>query len=227
MIDSERQADIAEYVLGTLDVQAAEALEAAARDDRELAREIYRWQDRLLPLANRLAPATPRPETWARIRDTISRPMLRAPWWQSLRLWQGLVAATLVVAVGLGVQLARIPDASETRYVAMLQTPEQNIGWVVELADANTVRLRPVGALPERPAGRAWQFWTKPMGASTPTSLGLVPANGVIEVPRDQLPALENQQLFEVTLEPENGSPTGKPTGPILAVGRMVALADY
>lgn len=33
-------------------------------------------------------------------------------------------------------------------------------------------------------------------------------------------------RIFEVTLEPEHGSPTGKPTGPILAVGRMVALAD-
>jgi len=227
MMDEERQADAAEYVLGTLDPQAAEALHAAARDDRELAHEIYRWQDRLLPLFNRVAPATPKPETWAHVRDTISHPLPSTPWWQSLRLWQGLVAATLVVAVGLGVQLARIPDALETRFVAMLQTPEQNIGWVVELADANTVRLRPVGTLPELPAGRAWQFWTKPMGASKPTSLGLVPASGVIEVPRDKLPALENQQLFEVTLEPEHGSPTGKPTGPILAVGRMVALADF
>ncbi len=87
MIDEERQADIAEYVLGTLDPQAAAALDAAARDDRDLAREIYRWQDRLLPLANRVAPATPQPETWARIHDKIARPMPSAPWWQSLRLW--------------------------------------------------------------------------------------------------------------------------------------------
>ena len=226
MIDEERQADAAEYVLGTLDPDAAEALRAAARDDRELAREIYRWQDRLLPLFNRVAPASPRPETWARLRDRLWRPLPPSRWWQSLRLWQGLVAATMVVAVGLAIQLDRIPEGPEARYVAMLQTPEQNIGWIVELADANTVRLRPVGALPELPAGRAWQFWTKPQGASKPTSLGLVPAHGVIEVPRDKLPALENQQLFEVTLEPEYGSPTGKPTGPILAVGRMVALAD-
>lgn len=226
MIDEERQADAAEYVLGTLDPDAAEAVRAAARDDRELAREIYRWQDRLLPLFNRVAPASPRAETWAGLRDQLLRPLPPSRWWQSLRLWQGLVAATLVVAVGLGIQLARIPEGLETRYVAMLQTPEQNIGWIVELADANTVRLRPVGAPPELPAGRAWQFWTKPQGASKPTSLGLVPAHGVIEVPRDTLPALENQQLFEVTLEPKYGSPTGKPTGPILAVGRMVALAD-
>ena len=34
----------------------------------------------------------------------------------------------------------------------------------------------------------------------------------------------EWRQLFEITLEPENGSPTGRPTGPILYVGRTVAL---
>ena len=93
MTDEERQADAAEYVLGTLDPQAAEALRAAARDDRELAREIYRWQDRLLPLFSRIAPASPQPETWVRLRDTLSRPLPPSRWWQSLRLWQGLVAA--------------------------------------------------------------------------------------------------------------------------------------
>ena len=226
MIDPERQADAAEYVLGTLDPQAAEALREAARKDRELAREIYRWQDRLLPLSARVVPAAPQPETWARLHAKVSRPISPRRWWQSLRLWQGLVVATLVVAVGLSIQVARIPEWSQVRYVALLQTPQQNIGWVVDLADVNTVRLRPVGALPERPPGSVWQFWTKPQGASRPTSLGLVPANGVIDVPRSKLPALENQQLFEVTLEPEYGSLTGKPTGPILAVGRMVALTN-
>ena len=226
MIDAERQADAAEYVLGTLEESAAETVRAAARDDRELAHEIYRWQDRLLPLFSRVASVPPRPETWVRIHAKLSPPLPSTRWWQSLGLWQGLVVATLVVAVGLGIQLARIPEGSEARYVAMLQTPEKNVGWIVELADANTVRLRPVGVPPKLPAGRSWQFWTKPQGASKPTSLGLVPANGVIEVPRDKLPALENQQLFEVTLEPEHGSPTSKPTGPILAVGRMVALND-
>jgi hypothetical protein len=43
-------------------------------------------------------------------------------------------------------------------------------------------------------------------------------------VPRAKLPALESEQLFEVTLEPQYGSPTGRPTGAILAVGRMVRL---
>ena len=39
----------------------------------------------------------------------------------------------------------------------------------------------------------------------------------------DNLPLGANQ-LFEITLEPYNGSPTGKPTGPILYIGRSVKL---
>lgn len=227
MIDEERQADAAEFVLGTLDPDSAEALRRTMQRDRELAREVYRWQDRLLPLASRVEAADPSPDSWARILSRITAPKDRAfPWWQSLRLWQGFAAAALLLVVGLGLQLIQAPETAPVRYVAVLQTPQQSVGWVVELADANTIRLRPVGSPPPPPPGRAWQFWTKPLGADRPTSLGLVPASGTIDVPRDKLPALEDQQLFEVTLEPEYGSPTGKPTGPILAVGRMVALAD-
>ncbi|MEQ1662950.1 MAG: anti-sigma factor [Thiobacillus sp.] len=228
MIEDEHQADIAEYVLGTLDPKSSATLRLAARQDRELAREIYRWQDRLLPLIHRVTPATPQPQTWARIRTRLSSDSAKRHlrWWETLRFWQGLATTALVLAVGLGLQLARSPQIAPVRYVALLQTPQQSIGWVVDLADANTVRLRPVGSLTPPPSGRSWQFWTKPQGANRPTSLGLVSASGTLDIPREKLPALENQQLFEVTLEPEYGSPTGKPTGPVLAIGRMVALAD-
>ncbi|MDQ6620387.1 MAG: hypothetical protein M3Z31_11965 [Pseudomonadota bacterium] len=43
-------------------------------------------------------------------------------------------------------------------------------------------------------------------------------------LPLSRLPGVGSQQLFEITLEPEGGSTTGRPTGPILYVGRTVAL---
>ena len=39
-----------------------------------------------------------------------------------------------------------------------------------------------------------------------------------------RLPTLEAQQLFELTLEPEGGSPLDRPTGPVLFLGRTVQL---
>ena len=70
----------------------------------------------------------------------------------------------------------------------------------------------------------ALQFWTKPGGASGPTSLGLVPGDRATVTPGSRLPGLGSNQLFEITLEPEAGSPIGRPTGPILAVGRAVRI---
>ena len=60
--------------------------------------------------------------------------------------------------------------------------------------------------------------------ATAPTSLCLVPGDRATVIPAARLPALEPNQLFELTLEPETGSPIGRPTGPVLFVGRAVAL---
>jgi len=38
------------------------------------------------------------------------------------------------------------------------------------------------------------------------------------------LPGLADRTLFELTLEPEGGSPYNKPSGPILFVGKAVRL---
>ena len=72
---------------------------------------------------------------------------------------------------------------------------------------------------------KALQFWTKAKDASAPTSLGLVPPDRVTEIDVASLPVLEREQLFELTLEPETGSPIGRPTGPILYLGRTVVAS--
>ena len=223
-MNDDQRLDAAEYVLGTLDPDAHAALERAMQTDRELAREVYSWQDRLVPLVERVAPTEPSDQMWPRIARQLPARAAAPRWWQKLLLWQGLSAAALLLAMVLALQLARTPAPAEVRYVAILQTPAQQVAWVVESVDDDAVRLRPVGKLPVLAAGQAWQFWTKPLNADRPTSLGLVPAHGELRVARSALPALGAQQLFEVTLEPQNGSPTGRPTGPILAVGRMAAV---
>jgi anti-sigma-K factor RskA len=106
----------------------------------------------------------------------------------------------------------------------VLQAPDDKAtGWVVEVT-GDKVRLVPVGAGAPVPAGKSLQFWTKPEGAAGPTSLGLVRAGVITELPIARLPAVQAQTLFELTLEPEAGSPLPRPTGPILYVGRSVRL---
>ncbi len=242
----ERAAAIGEYVLGTLSEADHEDLGAALAHDQTLLADVYVWQDKLLGLTLRAAPATPSLGLWSRIEGALgaatvltSHPAARpaqvrvtpppkTKWWQSLQLWQGLsvagAAASLLLAVLL-VGRVGVPEAPGARYLAVLQNPEtQATGYIVELDARRKLRLIPVGQSPAVPAGRALQFWTKAQGAAGPTSLGLVRPGEVVELPVSRLPAAEVQQLFEITLEPETGSPLDRPTGPILYVGKTVAL---
>lgn len=227
----ERAAAAAEFVLGTLSAEDQAAVQAALAQDADLRAQVYAWQDRLLPLSARAAPAEPAPALWTRITRSLDarRPAVKSagstPWWQGLRFWQGLSAAALAASLVLALRLLS-PAPEGPRYLAVLQSPDERhqTGWVVELQAGGKLRLLPVGDTPPVPAGRALQFWTKAQGAAKPTSLGLVRAGQALELPAARLPAVEAQQLFEITLEPEAGSPIGRPTGPILFVGRTVAL---
>ena len=91
------------------------------------------------------------------------------------------------------------------------------------MTGATTLRLEPLVATAV-PAQRALQLWTKADDWSGPVSLGLVKPGETVEVKLDKLPKIVPNQLFEITLEPQAGSPIGKPTGPILFIGRAVVI---
>jgi anti-sigma-K factor RskA len=236
----ERDAVAGEYVLGTLSRDEHAEVDQALAQNPALQSDVYAWQDRLLSLSKRATPLSPRAQLWQRIDATLGAlsaarpPGLSAspahlPWWQRLGWWQGLsglaVAATLVMAVLLVQQHRGGLAPAGDRYLAMLQSPtDQTTAWVVEIREGGTLLLRPVSDMGAVPAGRSLQFWTKMQGAAGPTSLGLVKAGQPLEIPVSRLPGVGTQQLFEITLEPEKGSPLGRPTGPILYVGRTIAL---
>lgn len=95
--------------------------------------------------------------------------------------------------------------------------------WVVEQLSDGSLLIRPVRPLGAS-AGRVLQVWTKAPDAERPTSLGLARADGSLRVLPEQARqagAVEGQ-LFELTEEPAGGSPTGLPTGPVLAIGRVM-----
>jgi len=226
-----------EYVMGTLNAEDQATFVRAMGQDPALRAEVYAWQDRLLALSTRAAPVPPSLELWQRIDSALTVAADRAargdraarePWWRQLRLWQGLSAVAVAASLLLAVRLMRVPDEAPPpgpRYLAVLQNPDSlATGWLVELQAGGRLRLVPVAPTGVVPAGRALQFWTRPQGAAAPTSLGLVRAGQTLELPMTRLPGVGPQQLFEITLEPENGSPLGRPTGPILYMGHTVAL---
>jgi anti-sigma-K factor RskA len=243
----DRLAAAGEYVLGSLDAADRAAFEAAMARDATLQALVYGWQDRLMALSLHADPVAPSAGFWKRLESRLAPPAAsakahqgpaprsarsipRPPWWHRMAVWQGISAVALAASLLLGVALAlrmTMPDTPHVRYLAVLQSPDdqRSSGWIVEIDPAmNQARLVPVAATEPVPAGRALQFWTKAQGAAAPTSLGLVRAGQTVELPLSRLPAVGEQQLFELTLEPESGSPTGRPTGPILYVGRTVRI---
>ena len=59
-----------------------------------------------------------------------------------------------------------------------------------------------------------------------PHSLGLIdPSRPVtISVPKDLLAKVNSEAILAVSIEPAGGSPTGLPTGPVIANGKLAAL---
>ncbi len=81
-------------------------------------------------------------------------------------------------------------------------------------------------ALLTGPQQRSYELWVIPPGG-TPHSLGLVDPERPVKVvvPPELLPHVSADSTLAITLEPPGGSPTGKPTGPVIANGKLASLA--
>ncbi|KMT54297.1 anti-sigma factor [Pseudomonas fildesensis] len=214
-----------EYVLGTLPAEQRSEVEQRLMHDAELRAAVDAWEQRLLPLTALAEPVPPSAQLWRRIQRSVAGPdEATVPWWNLLALWRGLAGAGLVTTLVLAALLLTRPPNTEPSFVVVLVAPQsQAPGWVIQASNDQQIQLIPLGVM-EVPADKALQFWTKGDGWQGPVSLGLVKPGQTLSVPLDKLPPLSANQLFELTLEDPRGSPTGKPTGPIQAIGRAVKV---
>jgi len=214
-----------EYVLGTLSASASAEVERRLLNEPALRLAVQQWEADLLPLAAMAPPVQPSPQLWARIARSASAPVVPAPrrgWWDSLGLWRALTAGSLLACAVLAVNLAGRVAAPQ--YMVVLVAPQDKApGYVVQANARHQVQLTPLGTA-AIPGDKSLQFWTKAEGWKGPVSLGLVKPGQTITIPLDALPNVQPNQLFELTLEPVNGSPLNKPTGPVQFIGRAVKV---
>ncbi|MDM0070178.1 anti-sigma factor [Variovorax sp. J31P207] len=221
-----------DYVLGTLSAATRGEVETRMLREPALRAAVEAWEERLHPLVALAQPVEPSPALWRRIDASVSattaprRAASRPGWWCSLRLWRGLAGAGFAAAALMAaVLVTRIQPAPAVQFIVVLVAPQDKApGWVVQAAaDARRLSLTPLGSMTV-PSDKSLQFWTKADGWRGPVSLGLVTPGQTLQVPLDKLPPLEPNQLFELTLEPANGSPLDRPTGPIQFIGRAVKV---
>jgi anti-sigma-K factor RskA len=218
-----------EYVLGTLDARMAAEVEAALPGDAGLRAAIRAWEAHLAPLLALAGPEAPPPDLWDRIeaalpgtaRAAAPRPAAAPKRRSWLDPWRGWAIGASAVAAGLAAVLVVRPSPEPARLMTVLLTQRDEPAWVVEADAAGRLRLASLN--PRRlEEGRTMQLWGLPPGATAPTSLGLIPPEGRLTVSTGAIRP-EPGMLIEISLEPLGGSPTGRPTGPILFIGRLAA----
>lgn len=226
-------ASAGEYVAGLMSRDEIEAFERLMATDAEVRAAVADWRARLLPLdeaAPRIEPST---DLWAGIERAIgAAPVVPAAaggglvdrlkaFWADVRVLRiasvASVAAALLLAVLLVGETYR--PAARPAVVAVLHAPgTQTAGAIVEAHADGRIRVVPLQPIVV-PEGRTLQVWTRWDVAVGPRSVGLM------ATARDQIyqttgmPVPAANQLYEITLEPAGGSPTGRPTGPVLFVG--------
>ncbi|SEM85515.1 Anti-sigma-K factor RskA [Loktanella fryxellensis] len=217
---------VPDHVLGLLSPSEDALMAELSARDADLATLVGDLRDRLLPLD---LSATPQPlpagftaTVLSRIA-TLPQGALVAPAnipAAPRRLWPGLAAAVVGLAVGLGAATLRPRPAPQV--VAVLVDDAGVPQAVVDDYGNDTATVRFVADITV-PDDRALQVWTLPSADMGPVSLGVLDGRMAADLRFDDLPDPAAQQLYEVTLEPLGGSPTGRPTGPIIGKGLAAA----
>ncbi|MGH6986264.1 MAG: anti-sigma factor [Caulobacteraceae bacterium] len=243
--DEKREGSLlaAELALGVLDEPERGSAEARATADPAFAAEVDDWRGRLAPLLEKVAPTPPPATVWARIDAALSEPPaslararpLRGPaadrftrgrLWPSPVRWRfaglGAMAASIVwIAVLVGLHPSRGGPAMTA---ALAPAPGARPYWIATLDTASgELRLTPASAEP--PDARARELWLIPAGGR-PLRVGLFAPDrsGKVRLDTALRAKTNSRATLAVSLEPPGGSPTGAPTGPVIATGKLTPI---
>lgn len=234
------EAEAMDHALGALGRAERRAAQARLLSDPAYAAAVARWQALLAPLDEDTAPVTPPAGLWDAIAAEIAPPPAAAGapapapaggWWHNIGLWRALglggpVLAALAAA--LLVMPAAPPAGSPAPSVpALLATLKDGDGKpLLEAAydpASGAVRFAPVAA-DAATAGTVPELWVID-GKNPPRSLGVIDIRGgaAHAIPAARLASLKPGAILAISIEPAGGSPTGAPTGPVIATGTLNA----
>ena len=162
--------------------------------------------------------------------------------WRNVASVASAIAAALLVMAGLQVyrpdalpdsirprlrtQIVEVktpPPPAAAQYVALLQSGAGAPAFILTIdAATRNFTVRKVGAQPE--AGKSYELWIVSDRLQRPRSLGVI---GNSEFTARPILAgydseIVNQATFAVSVEPQGGSTTGMPTGPVVYSGKLI-----
>jgi anti-sigma-K factor RskA len=226
----------AEYAAGLLDGADLEHARYREASDAAFAHEVARWRGRLAPLHDEVTAVAPPPGLWGRIEGALGS--VRAAndngailhksrnRWRAATAAMSALAACLAIALllpqrTLPVQSPPPAPAAATPMVALVgdkQATKLMISWD---PSARQMVMAVAGPLPADPR-HAHELWVIPADG-TPRSLGMLPADKQSHKRLAEALAslLQQGATIAISVEPRGGSPTGAPTGPVIATGAL------
>jgi anti-sigma-K factor RskA len=206
----------AEQALGTLRGGARRRFAELARSDAAIGAVARRWDEALAPLAESVRPVEPPARVWRAIESRLrpSPPQGVSPW-RALGLVSAGLASVLLAAF---LWIGATPPA-EPLFVAVLTAPDAAPRMVVSMHRPGVLRARMVKPW-KVGADKGLELWALPKDGA-PRSLGMIANSAdetVIRIAAGD-PRILGAGALAVSLEPAGGSPTGKPTGPVLCSG--------
>ena len=228
---NDRQALAAEHALRVLSDDEAHTAARLEATDPGFAAEVARWRGRLAPLLAEIAEVQPPASLWHRIEAAaVPRDNNVFVLRRSVARWRVAAAGLTAIAASLGLVLLQQPRTASVPVVqnpvpplvAMLGDDARNMKVMASWDPAaRQLVLAVAGDMPNDPA-HAHELWVIPADGK-PRSLGTMPSSKQMHMRlADALAQLLQQgATIASSLEPPGGSPTGRPTGPVVASGSL------
>ncbi|SEL07258.1 Anti-sigma-K factor RskA [Pseudoxanthomonas sp. GM95] len=249
----ERDVLAGEYVLGVLDAAGRDRVRSLMASDPVFADEVLRWEAHFGPLIDQVAPVAVPEYVWARIGNAlglapaprqapVTSPAPKRGFWDNIGLWRSVGIggfATAAVAVVALLSVLRTEPVAPTpppvvaqqppvpampQMVASLAGDDGKTGYVATM-ETRSGRMTIMPMSPTREDGRVPELWIIPKGGA-PVSMGILDTEHVAEhtLPENLRALLNTDALLAITMEQPGGSPSGAPTGSIVAKGGITAL---
>jgi anti-sigma-K factor RskA len=225
-----------DFAIGALGRDERRAADLQMRSDPAFRALVEDWQAQLSPLDAEIAPEAPPAAVWAAIEAEVAPMRAAAPeravaapvakqtgLWNSLMLWRGMAFAGVAAALVALMPTAKPPVAPQILVAALAAADG------TPLLSAAYDPLR--GAVVVTPAttreetGKSVELWVIE-GDKLPRSLGIIDLKGPNShaIPQQRLKGIEPGATLAISIEPQGGSPTGQPTGPVVATGKLTAI---
>ena len=210
-----------EYVLHLLEDDERAAFEARLALEPALRDLVRDWDESFASMAEGVPPVTP-PKM---VKDKLQAALFPDTVKPKRSIWSWLVGGVAVAAIVVGAivltpVLMQDPSFDPTFTASVAAGDGTLVVAARFIAETNALELtREAGSAR---TGRVLELWLIAEGSDTPVSLGVLPPEADTQI--DISPEIARQLangLLAISDEPPGGSPTGAPTGEVLAVGQV------